>query len=228
MNKADKHLYPTQTSASMSPNTFRPPTLTFNPSIFPLFLFPSSLPLYMAATGGALLFVAGAGKGRSGLHLSFASCYHFSHLCTHPAPSLPVFLLTPPIPPILCLFAFDIQQSVWSETRKGEGGTHARHWTSDPSTRWTFSCRLPISSDTPPVCFRYSNTGFFAVARTGTQGLKKQHRWTRYKSFVTSEICLLYGSDFVSQPVFAFTNRKDAPSAALPAPQKEKNLPLRS
>lgn len=165
----------------------------------------------MAAAGGALLFVAVAGKGRSGLHLSFASCYHFSHLCPHPAPSLPLLLFTPPIPPFLCLFAFDIQQSVWSEVRKGEGGTHARHWTSDPSTRWTFSCRLPISSDTPSVCFRYNNTGFFAFARTGTQGLKKQHRWTSYKSFVSAEIGLLYGSDFMacrSLSLLAFTNKK--------------------
>lgn len=81
----------------------------------------------MTVAGGALLFVAVAGKARSGLHLFFASCYHFSHLCPHPAPSLPLLLFTPPIPPFLCLFAFDIQQSVWSEVRKGEGGTHARH-----------------------------------------------------------------------------------------------------
>lgn len=116
VKKADKHLYPTQTSASMSPNTFRPPTLTFNPSIFP-----SSLPLYMAATGGALLFVAGAGKGRSGLHLSFASCYHFSHLCTHPAPSLPLFLFTSPhpsLPPSFCLWHPAIGLE-WSEERRG-------------------------------------------------------------------------------------------------------------
>lgn len=152
----------------------------------------------MAAAGGALLFVAVAAKGRSDLHLSSASCYHFSHLCPHPAPSLPLLLFPPPIPPFLCLFGFDIHQSVWSEVRKGKGGTHARHWTSDPSTRWTFSCRLPVSPDTRCVCFRYNNTGFFAFARTGTQGLKKQQRWTSYKSFVTAEICLLYGSDSIA------------------------------
>lgn len=127
MNKADKHLYPTQTSASMSPNTFRPPTLTFNPSIFPLFLFPSSLPLYMAATGGALLFVAGAGKGRSGLHLSFASCYHFSHLCTHPAPSLPVFLLTPPPPYLPSSVFLPLTYSNRSGVKRGKARAELTH-----------------------------------------------------------------------------------------------------
>lgn len=73
-----------------------PYALPHSPSTLPffLFLFPSSLTLNMAAAGGALLSVTVAGKGRSGLHLSFASCYHFSHLC--PPPSLPLLLFTPP------------------------------------------------------------------------------------------------------------------------------------
>lgn len=129
-----------------------PYALPHSPSTLPffLFLFPSSLTLYMAAAGGALLFVPVAGKGRSGLHLSFASCYHFSHLC--PPPSLPLLLFTPPTSVFLpfCLWHTAIGLE-WSEVRKGEGGTHARHWTPDPSTRWTFSCRLPISSDTLSV-----------------------------------------------------------------------------
>lgn len=42
-------------------------------------------------------FVTGEGEGRSGLHLSFASCYHSSHLYPLPTsapltPSLPLFL----------------------------------------------------------------------------------------------------------------------------------------
>lgn len=60
-NKAAKHLHPADLSLHDT-EYLPPPTLTFNPSIFPLFLFPSSLPLFVAAAGGALLFVAGQGR----------------------------------------------------------------------------------------------------------------------------------------------------------------------
>lgn len=99
-----------------------PYALPHSPSTLPffLFLFPSSLTLYMAAAGGALLFVPVAGKGRSGLHLSFASCYHFSHLC--PPPSLPLLLFTPPhlcLPPFLPLTYSNRSGVEWSEERRG-------------------------------------------------------------------------------------------------------------
>lgn len=141
------HRHPPPTS--MSPNTFRPPTLTFNPSIFPP--CPSFISLCnMAAAGGAplLLPVKGReGKGRSGLHLSFASPYHFSNL----APTT--------TPPPTHWFAFDIQQWVWSGVRRGEGGTHARQWTPDPLTRWTLAVP-PVSShqlksNIPCCCFQW-------------------------------------------------------------------------
>lgn len=52
--------------------------------------------------------VTGEGKRGSGLHLSFAFCYHFSHLYPPHPTSAP--LTHPPLPPF---FAFDIQGLVW-------------------------------------------------------------------------------------------------------------------
>lgn len=83
---------------------------------------------------------------------------------TSPLPPAIISLIYAPLPPYLCSYLlpptsvflpFCLWHTAigleWSEVRKGEGGTHARHWTPDPSTRWTFSCRLPISSDTLSV-----------------------------------------------------------------------------
>lgn len=97
---------------SMSPNTFRPPTLTFNPSIFPS--RPSFISLCNSGSRRSFAFVAGEGKGRSGLHLSFASPYHFSNLA--PPPFLPQH-------PLICLphTAMGLE---WSEERQRAELTH--------------------------------------------------------------------------------------------------------
>lgn len=188
-----------------------PSALPPSPSTLPffLFLFPSSLPLYMTVAGGALLFVAVAGKARSGLHLFFASCYHFSHLCPHPAPSLPLLLFTPPSLPSSVFLP--LTYSNRSGVKWGKARAELTHDTELLTLQLGEPSLQAVSSDTPSVCFRYNNTGFFAFAQTGTQGLKKQQRWTSYKSFVTTEICLLYGRDFIacrSLSLLAFTNKK--------------------
>lgn len=136
----------------------------FHPSIFmPFFLPFISHPVHY---GGRRSFAfvtmdGGEGKGRSGLHLSFASCYHFSHLYLLPT-SAP---LTPSLLPSLPRFAFDIQ--LWSReewVRRGKGGTHARRWTSDPSTPWTlFCCRRTSSLDIQPGCSPVNNCGSFLL-----------------------------------------------------------------
>lgn len=147
-------------------------------------------------------------RGREGkVRPSPLLCLLLSFLSSVPPPtppSLPLHLYTPhlSLPPSFCLWHTAIGLE-WSEVRKGEGGTHARHWTSDPSTRWTFCCRLPISSDTPSVCFPYNNPGFFAFSRTRTQGLKKQQQWSSLKSFVKAEICQVYGSDCLAAHSFS-------------------------
>lgn len=141
---------PTQASVSMSPNTLRPPTFTFNPSISPL-----SFPFIPHSVhGGGGRSFAFCYRGREGkVRPSPLLCLLLSFLSSMP-PSLPTSapIYSPGLclPPSFCLWHTAIGLE-WSEVRKGEGGTHARHWTSDPSTRWTFSCRLPISSHTLSV-----------------------------------------------------------------------------
>lgn len=142
----------------------------------------------------------------------------------HPAPPPPLLLFTPPIPPFLCLsclwhppIGLD-----WSEERRGRNSrTTLNFW---PLNSVNLHCRLPVSWDTPSVCFRDNNTGFFAFARTGTRGLKKQQRWSSCKPFVTA---LLYGSDSIacrSLSLPAFTNIKDS---ALIAPSDSTEQALR-
>lgn len=123
MSKAGAHLHPTGAHAptSMSPNTFRPPTITFNPSIFPLSLL-LHLPPYVQAAGGALLLLPG--KGREGkVRPSPLLCLPLSFLSSVAPPSsihpsLSALLTACPIPSQG--FAFDIQRSVWSGVERSE------------------------------------------------------------------------------------------------------------
>lgn len=136
----------------MSPNTFRPPTITFNPSIFPFFLFPSSLPVRCGGSR-SFAFVAVEGKVRPSPLL----CLLLSFLSSVPPPYLCSSYCLPPLP---------LTYSNWSGVewvRKGEGGTHARQWTFDPSTLWTFCHRLAISLEIQPLCSLDNKPGFFLV-----------------------------------------------------------------
>jgi len=125
---------------SMSLNTFCPPTTNLNP-------LPS--PRYISPAGEALPLSLAKGKNRSGLHLFFASCYHFSHL--HPPTHTPQ-------PPPLLMFPDTPAPSFlpWSGAEwlnRCEGGTHARRRTFDPSTLWTFCCRLAACLNIQSCCF---------------------------------------------------------------------------
>lgn len=177
----------------------------------------------MAKEGGAaLLFVAGQGR----VGQTFTSPLPPAIISLICAPHLSLFtpapLLLPPSFPS-CLVAFDTQQSVWSEVRKGEGGTLARHWTSDPSTRRTFLADWPTARTLRPSVLAITTLVPFAFAQTGTQGLKKQHRRTSSKSFITAKNKktkpLPYGSDFIvcrSSSLLAFTNKITRIQSLLP------------
>lgn len=125
---------------SMSPNTF-PPSTTSHLSIFPAFLSPSSPSPSLSLctlTGGALLLLPGTGREGQALTSPLPPAI-ISLICT---PSVPLLLLLPP-----SLF-LPLTYSNWSRVewvRRGEGGTHARRWTFDPSTPWTLCCRLLVN-----------------------------------------------------------------------------------
>lgn len=165
-----KHLHSTHTSVHLTrlhvaeylPSHPHPPPPSTSP--FSCLSFPF-ISLYRRSSA----FVMRDRKGRSGLHLSFASCYHFSHLCP----------LGIPLPPTL--LAFDIVQLVWSrvsEWGRSDGGTHARRWTSDPSTPWTLYFR-PAGTSSQAVLLIITLNSFWSSAspRAGRQGGLRDKQW---------------------------------------------------
>lgn len=106
------HLPPPPAHTSPPPTSNRP----FFRSFFGLHLF---LSVHCDIRGVFFFFCH---RGRSGLHLSFASCYHFSHLYLLPTSA--------PLTPTLPRFAFDIHQLVnsrVSEERRGGAGAELTH-----------------------------------------------------------------------------------------------------
>lgn len=107
----------------MSPNPFRPPTITFHPSIFPLFLLPSSLPVHC---GGRrrFAFVALEGKVRPSPLL----CLLLSFLSSVPPPPPPLYpspyLCSSYCLPLLPLTYSNWSGAEWSEERRRAELTH--------------------------------------------------------------------------------------------------------
>lgn len=101
VNKGAKHLHPTDTHplTHLHVTEYLPPSHHhLQPFHFSSLSFPSS-PSVHCGGRRSFAFVAVEGKGRSGLHLSFASCYHFSHLYPLPT-SAPLTGLPPLVLPL--------------------------------------------------------------------------------------------------------------------------------
>lgn len=116
VNKEAKHLHPTDTHplTHLHVTEYLPPSHHhLQPFHFSSLSFPSS-PSVHCGGRRSFAFVAVEGKGRSGLHLSFASCYHFSHLYPLPT-SAPLTGL----PPSFCLWhtAIGLESSEWGKAR---------------------------------------------------------------------------------------------------------------
>lgn len=103
---------------------------------------------HIIVAGGALLLLLG--KRRQGQAFAYPlPPAIISLICT---PSQPWLLWLPP--PFLPLTYSNWSRVEW--VSRDEGGTHARRWTSDPSTQWTCLCRLGSSSDIQ-LCFSLDN-----------------------------------------------------------------------
>lgn len=127
-----------------------PPDIRLSPPLPPPWLLHFLCPPAHYCCRRSFAVITGEEKARSGLRLSFASCYHFFH--PYPLPNLGYSDSLPP--PFLPLTYSNWSRVEW--VSRDEGGTHARRWTFDPSTQWPCLCRLGSNSDIQ-LCFSLDN-----------------------------------------------------------------------